>query len=142
MPTFLAAILESRWFVLVARLTLAFVFWSGGLAGILEFGSRVAEMRAAGLPSPELVTVAVVATELVGTALLLINRWSWLGAGMLSVFLALTIPVAHPFWARPQGPVRTEEFFLMLEHISVIGGLMMAAILGRRLASPAPATAP
>lgn len=129
MPVFIEVLLKSRWFVLFARLVLTFVFWSGGLAGILDFQSRALEMHHAGLAPPEVYVVAVTIVELLGTILIVTNRHAWLGAGMLGVFLALTIPIGHPFWTRPE-PMRTQEFFVVLEHISLIGGLMVAAVLG------------
>ena len=64
--------------------------------------------------------------ESLGSALVIANRWAWLGAGMLAVFTALTIPIAHNFWAM-QEPMRTLEFHFVAEHITVIGGLMVVA---------------
>ena len=78
--------------------------------------------------------VAVTAVQLGGSALIIVNRLAWLGAAMLGVFLALTIPIAHPFWAMPE-PQRTISFFTTLEHISLIGGLMVAAALAVRSSS-------
>lgn len=133
MPSLIASLLESRWFVLVARLLLTFVFWTGGLAGIFDFAGRTAEMRHAGLEPAELFTVLVTIVELGGTVLVVTNRWSWLGAGALGVFLVLTIPIGHAFWTLPE-PRATASLFTVLEHISVIGGLMLAASLGHKTA--------
>lgn len=47
------------------------------------------------------------------------------------MFLALAIPIAHPFWQMSE-PNRTFEFYVVLEHISLIGGLMVAAALSGR----------
>jgi len=49
----------------------------------------------------------------------------------LVLFLALAIPIAHPFWQMSE-PNRTFEFYVVLEHISLIGGLMIAAALSGR----------
>ncbi|TDR36710.1 hypothetical protein DES43_10420 [Aquamicrobium defluvii] len=54
------------------------------------------------------------------------NRWTWLGAGALAVLTALTIPLAHNFWAMVE-PVRTMEFYVVIEHIKVIGALTVVA---------------
>lgn len=121
-------LLRTRWFALAARIILTFVFWSAGLAGILDFPMKVAEMRSVGLPMPELFAMAVTIVQLGGSILIIANRYAWLGAGALGVFLALTIPIAHPFWSMPE-PQRTFEFYVVLEHISIIGGLMVAAAL-------------
>lgn len=61
----------------------------------------------------------------VGSLAIILNRFAWLGAGSLSVFLVLTIPVAHAFW-NMQEPQRTFEFFVVLEHVLLI----VAACLG------------
>lgn len=131
MPYPIASLLASKWFLLFARVVLTFVFWSAGLAGLFDFATKTAEMRAVGLAPAELFAVAVTIVQLGGSALIIFNRWAWLGAGALGVFLALTIPIAHPFWSMPE-PQRTFEFYIVLEHISLIGGLMVAAVLARR----------
>lgn len=110
---------------------LTFVFWTAGLAGIFDFPMKVGEMRAAGLIPPEAFAVAVTAVQLTGSLLIILNRHAWLGAGALGVFLALTIPIGHPFWTLAE-PQRTTSFFTVLEHISLIGGLMVVAALGRK----------
>ena len=131
MPRFISALLEWRGFILIARIVLTFVFWSAGLAGIADFPAKVAEMRAVGLEPAEAVAVAVTFLQLGGSALIILNRWAWFGAGALGVFLMLTIPVAHAFWTMAE-PQRTFEFYVVLEHVSLVGGLMVAAARGER----------
>lgn len=127
MQSAILSLLQTRWFAVVARVILTFVFWSAALAGVFDFPAKVAEMRAVGL-EPALVAVAVTLVQLGGSALIILNRWTWLGAGALGVFLALTIPIAHPFWAMPKAQAMP-EFFIVLEHISLIGGLMAGTAL-------------
>src|SRR3546814_6308450 len=69
-------------------------------------------------------------TQLTGSALVITNfaGLGWIGAFGLAVFLLLTIPIGHPFW-KFEEPKRTGEFHIALEHITVVGGLMLAAIL-------------
>lgn len=131
MPPIIVTLLKSRWFILFARIMLTFVFWSAGLAGLLNFPRKVAEMRSVGLAPAEAYAVAVATVQLDGAVLIIANRWAWLGAGALGVFLTLTIPIAHPFWSMAE-PQRTFEFYVVLEHVSLIGGLMVAAALGQR----------
>jgi len=122
--------LESRWLWLIARLLLVVVFVSSGLAKLLAFDGGVAEMRAAGLEPASLFNIAVAVTLLGGSALILIDRHLWLGAGALAVFLLLTILIVHSFWNLPPAQAQTALFFA-LEHISIIGGLLAAAIASR-----------
>lgn len=140
MSKFIEALLLSRGFILFARIVLTLVFWTAGIAGIVDFPMKVAEMRAFNLEPAEFVAVAVTALQLGAPILIILNRWTWLAAGALGVFLALTIPIAHAFWRVPEAQ-RMPEFFIVLEHISLIGGLMVAAALGVRTQKAAPPAA-
>lgn len=122
--------LDSRWLWIGARALLAVVFLSSGLAKLLDFQGGLAEMRAAGLEPDWLFNIATIAVLLGGSVLLLLDRALWLGAGALAVFLLLTILVVHHFWALPEPQARTAIFWA-LEHISLIGGLVAAAIASR-----------
>lgn len=116
----------SRAFGLLARLVLTSMFWLSGIAKLADFNGGVAEMAHFGLEPPILFNIATAVVQLVGSALIIANRWTWLGAGMLAVFTALTIPIAHNFWTMEE-PMRTVEFYVVMEHITVIGALMVVA---------------
>lgn len=122
--------LDSRWLWIVARILLAVVFLSSGLAKLLDFQGGLAEMRAAGLEPDWLFNMATIAVLLGGSVLLLLDRALALGIGALAVFLVLTILVVHRFWALPQ-PQAQAAMFWALEHISLVGGLVAAAIASR-----------
>lgn len=133
MQRFIDDILDSGWLWHLSRALLAVVFVAGGLAKVIDFDGGLAEMRAAGLEPAVLFNIATAATLLGGALLILVNRAVWLGAGMLSVFLVLTIVVVHTFWALPEPQARYALFFA-LEHISVIGGLIAVSIASRQRA--------
>ena len=126
MPAVIDSLLASRWFGYAARTLLTFMFWASGLAKLIDFQTGVAEMAFFGLNPPVLFNIAVIITQLGGSALIIANRWTWLGAGALSVFTALTIPIVHTFWKMDE-PFKTMEFCVVMEHISIIGGLMVVA---------------
>lgn len=130
MPTLILTILASPVFNHFAIVLLTSFFWIAGLFGLFKFDVMVKTIEAHGLPQPRLVVIAMIATELVGSALLITNVASlgWLGAGALGVFTFLSIPLGHPFW-RFEPPKKMEEMQIALEHLAVIGGLMTAAIL-------------
>ncbi|MEP9353678.1 DoxX family protein [Xanthobacter sp. KR7-65] len=131
-PRFLAALLSSSAFALVARAILTFIFWGAGLDKLFNFGSALELFSFFGVePAGFFVPLAIVVL-LGGSALVIANRMAWLGFGMLAVFTALTIPIAHPFWTM-EGQQRLFEFHVVVEHISLIGGLMVGAILCWRL---------
>lgn len=138
MQRFINDILDSTWLWHLARVLLAVVFVSGGLAKLIDFEGGLSDMRAAGLEPAEVFNIATALTLLTGAALILVNRAVWLGAGMLSVFLVLTILVVHTFWKLP-APQAQYALFFALEHISVIGGLIAVSIASRarhRLSPP------
>ncbi|MCJ8148142.1 DoxX family protein [Shinella sp. H4-D48] len=126
MTAFVESITGSRAFGFVARLVLTSMFWLSGIAKLADFNGGVAEMAHFGLEPPALFNIATAVVQLVGSALIIANRWTWLGAGMLAVFTALTIPLAHNFWTMEE-PMRTVEFYIVMEHITVIGALMVVA---------------
>ncbi len=83
-------------------------------------------MQHFGLEPAVAFNIAVIVTQIGGSLLVILNRYAWLGAGALAVFTALTIPIAHNFWAMEE-PMKTLEFYVVMEHITVIGGLMVVA---------------
>jgi transmembrane protein len=74
--------------------------------------------------------VLTIVTQLGGSLLIILNRWTWLGAGALAVFTALTIPLVHNFWDK-DGAAAVGAFHTATEHVTVIGALMIVSILSR-----------
>ena len=120
----------------LARLLLTFPFWGSGLAKLIDFPGGVAEMAHFGFHPPALFNLAVILTQLGGAALVVLNRWTWLGAGALGVFTALTIPLVHRFWAL-EGERAVVAFHTATEHVGMIGALIAVSILAAR-PRPAP----
>lgn len=126
MPTLIATVVNARWFGYLARAVLTSMFWLSGLAKLFDFQTAITEMAHFGLEPAPIVAISVIVTQIGGSALIILNRHTWLGAGALAVFTALTIPIAHTFWTM-QEPFRTLEFYVVMEHITVIGALMVVA---------------
>lgn len=53
------------------------------------------------------------------------------GAGILAIFTLLCIPIGHPFWKLAE-PQRTQDFQIVLEHIALSGGLLLAVIATKK----------
>lgn len=132
MLSLIDSFLGSHSAVIVGRSIISSFFLIAGIFGIFNFGVIVSEMKSVSLPSPEAFAVATIATQLIGSILLISNvaGLAWLGAGILAVFTLLCIPVGHPFWTFDE-PRRTHEFQIALEHIALTGGLLLAAIASR-----------
>ena len=135
-PRPIAAILESRAFGLLMRVVLTFPYWASGLAKLVDFAGARAEMGMFGLHPTAPFAVAVILTQLIGSALVIHGRHAWLGAGALGVFTLLTIPLVHAFWTL-SGPEGIKAFHTAVEHVGMCGGLALAAI-GAHLARLAP----
>jgi len=131
MPSLVACLLDRGWFAVLARVVLTFMFWGSGLAKLIDFQGGVAEMAMFNLPYPVAMNALTIVTQIGGSLLIIFNRWTWLGAGSLAVFTALTIPLVHHFWSLPE-PRATIAFHTATEHVTVIGALMIVSILSRR----------
>ena len=128
-PPLIRKILTSNLLWIVARVLLVFVFFASGLSKLLNInGSGYAEMAKASLDPVWFFNYATAFTLLLGAVLILFNRFVWLCAGLISVFLILAIFIVHHFWSLPE-PKAQMSMYIALEHISVVGGLIIAAIL-------------
>ena len=129
MKTLIDNVLRSRVSYLLATALLTYIFWWSGLSKVLDFQSALKEMEHFALKPAALFAVLTIAVQLLGSlAIIACSRWAWLGAGALAVFTLSTIPVAHRFWSMT-GMEAFLEKALVQDHISVIGGLAVAAIL-------------
>ena len=128
MPNLVEAILSSRIVAVLARVLLTAMFWASGLSKALDWKGSLGEMAHFHLNPPAVFAVAVAGVQIIGSALVIWGRAAWLGAGMLGVFTALTIPIAHAFWTMPE-PQRTFEMYTAFEHVAVIAALVLTAML-------------
>ena len=86
-------------------------------------------MRAARLTPAPIFAALTIAVQAAGSLLLLTGYAPWLGAGMLGGFTIVATWVAHPFWRQTDAALRLQHRTVFLEHIGLIGGLMLAATL-------------
>jgi uncharacterized membrane protein YphA (DoxX/SURF4 family) len=63
--------------------------------------------------------------------LVLIDRWVWLGAGMLGVFTAIGAVTAHAFW-KVSGRARVEAIAVFLMHLGLIAAFVLCALVAER----------
>jgi transmembrane protein len=113
----------------VTRIVLCLPFWWSGLSKLFDFSEGAAEMAALGLEPAWLFNALTVLVQLGGSLLVILNRWTWLGAGALGVFTALVTVLAHQFWTL-EGLERTRELNTFLEHFALIAGFVLVAMIG------------
>jgi transmembrane protein len=127
-PPVIARLLLSRPAALLARVALTTAYWAGGLMKLVDFPGAVAEMRHFGLEPAGTLSTLTILTELGASVLLISGRAVWLAAGALSVFTAWATLLAHAFWTFPAAE-RVPELNSFLEHIGLVGGFLLVAIL-------------
>jgi len=128
-PAFVGAVLRAPAFHVLARIALTSAYWWGGIAKLLDYPAALAEAQHFGLEPAPLVVIATILVELGGSLLLIMGRWAWLAAGALGVFTAVATLVAHAFWTMDDPVERFHALNTFLEHIGLIGGLALAAVL-------------
>jgi len=131
-PRFIAAVLDWRPAAHVARLALVSAYLLGAVVKASDFPGAVAEQAHFGMSPPAFWAALTIAVEVVGPLLILTRRWLWLGAGMLGVFTLLAAITANAFWTLPAGHDRFMATNAFFEHLGLIGGFWLAALVERR----------
>lgn len=130
-PRPIAAILAQPATAFLARLALTGPYILGGVVKLTDWPGAVAEQAHFGLQPAALFAALTIAVELVGPALILADRLAWLGAGMLGVFTVLAALVANAFWTL-HGPERFMATNAFFEHLGLVGGFVLVAVLSSR----------
>ncbi len=128
-PRFVGAILDWRWTGFLARLALVGAYLLGGIVKASDWTAAVAEQAHFGMSPPAIWAALTVAIEIVGPLLILSGRLVWLGAGMLGVFTLFAAITANAFWAMPAGQERFMATNAFFEHLGLIGGFVLAAMV-------------
>lgn len=131
-PHFAISVLNFAPTGFIARFLLVSAYLVGGVTKLSDWPSALAEQAHFGMTPPALWAGLTIAVELIGSALILTGRLVWLGAGMLGVFTFLAALTANAFWAMPAGAERFAATNAFFEHMGLVGGFILAAILGYR----------
>lgn len=115
----------ARWF---ACLGLCAAYLQGPVSKIMDFDGAIAEMNHFGLSPASTFAVAVIAFELVASAMILLGGWRWLAALALAGFTLMATFVALRFWEMPAGQGRMMAMNAFFEHLGLIGGFVLVAI--------------
>ena len=130
-PRLVDAVLDWRTTWFLARLALVSAYLLGAIDKLDDWPTSVAEQAQFGMAPPEFWAAATIAVELIGPLLILSGRLVWLGAGMLGVFTLFAAITANAFWAMPAGQARFMATNAFFEHIGLIGGFILVALLAR-----------
>lgn len=131
-PVPIARLLGDHRFATLAAILLTLPYWTSGIAKLFDLGGALGEARHFGLEPAALVVALTIVVQIGGSLLVIVGRQAWLGAGALGVFTVAATLIAHPFWQVADPMVRFHERNIFLEHVGLIGGLMLAAIIRTR----------
>ena len=113
---------------LIARVFLAAVFLYSGVDKLWHWRSSIEDVKGDGLPWPAVFAGATVFAQLVGGCLVAIGLLAWLGALLLAGFTVAATLLGHRFWLR-RGSERRRELTTSLEHLAIVGGLLLLSVL-------------
>jgi uncharacterized membrane protein YphA (DoxX/SURF4 family) len=127
-PRWVDAILDWRWTWLMSRALVVGLFLISGVWKLANFPAAMAEQEAVGLHPGAPWALLTIIVEIGAPLSIMFDRFVWLAAGALGVFTGLTALLAHRFWTL-QGQARFDNMNDFLEHLSIIGGLVMTAVV-------------
>ena len=130
MRTRIGSALDSQWLWITARVLVAIVFLSSGLAKLIDLPGNQGQMPSGGLQPAWLLNISTATILIGGAVLIILDKALWLGAAALVAFLLLTSLIVHGLQA-PEAPQAAQAMYWGLEHISLIGGLLATAIASR-----------
>ena len=131
-PAPIARLLGAPSFATLASVLLTLPYWISGIAKLFDLGGALGEARHFGLEPAALVVALTIAVQIGGSLLIIFRRQAWLGAGALGLFTAAATLIAHPFWQVADPVARFHERNTFFEHVGLIGGRMLAAVLQER----------
>jgi uncharacterized membrane protein YphA (DoxX/SURF4 family) len=130
-PEWIAALLSWRWLWLATRIALVSAFLIGGIMKLSDFPGAIAEQEHFGLQPGVLWATVTIVVELGCSALVILGRWVWFGAGGLGVLTAVAMFAANNFWTMT-GHDRFMALNSFFEHLGLIASLVLVSILSLR----------
>ncbi|GAA0707249.1 DoxX family protein [Dokdonella soli] len=127
-PRWVSAILGSRATWLLARIALTLPYWWSGIDKVLHPQAALAEVSGlVGASTPLPFYIVLLTVQLGGSLLVILDRWTWLGTGVLAVFTLIVTLIAHAFW-KLDGAACFTEMNTFMEHLALIAGFVFAAM--------------
>jgi uncharacterized membrane protein YphA (DoxX/SURF4 family) len=130
-PVWVKKILSIHGLLPLLRLALVSAYLVGGINKLIEFHMAIEEQASFGLQPAWLWASTAILIEIIGSLLVIFNRFVWLGAGALGCLTAIAMLVANDFWNHT-GPAFFSTFNSFFEHLGLIAALVMVTILSNQ----------
>jgi transmembrane protein len=114
---------------LAARVLTCGIWIAAGLYKATHVERTIAEMTHLGIPFARLILPLVLALELVGSLLLIIDRYVWLVALAWLVFLVPASWIYHFRFMVKDGTIDFGQFVTGWKNVSIAGGLLALILL-------------
>jgi uncharacterized membrane protein YphA (DoxX/SURF4 family) len=113
----------------LARALMAAVLLYSGQDKIRHWRAGVEEVAGLGMPMPQLFAAATIVVQIVGGLSVLSGIGLFFGAAVLALFTAAATILGHRFWLLHGQPAK-QELTTTLEHLAIVGGLLLLAVSG------------
>lgn len=113
---------------MLARIGLVSAYLVSGVTKLLGFPMAILELEQLGFHPGWLWVTIVIVAQIGGSLLLIWGRLVWLAAGALGALTFVAIFAADHFWTMA-GQARFAATNAFFEHIGLISGFVMAALL-------------
>ncbi|RJE70121.1 DoxX family protein [Acinetobacter sp. JS678] len=130
-PVWVKKILSIHGLLPLLRLALVSAYLVGGMNKLIGFHAAIDEQASFGLQPAWLWASTAILIEIVGSLLVIFNRFVWLGAGALGCLTAIAMLVTNDFWNHT-GPAFFSTFNTFFEHLGLIAALVMVTILSNQ----------
>lgn len=112
------------------RLMVGLLFVWAGIDKIQGWPDALAEVAGGGLPFPALTLAATIVLQIAAGAAIMLGRWLRPSCWALAAFTALATVLYHGFW-QASGAARHGELITFMEHVCMVGGLLVLSTLHR-----------
>jgi putative oxidoreductase len=114
---------------LIARVLTCGIWVAAGGYKVTHFEHTVGEMTGLGIPIARLLLPIVIALELVGAALLIVNMYVW---AVSIAWIAFMIPASYIYHFRfmiQAGTINFPQWITFWKNVSIAGGLLALILL-------------
>ncbi|MFK3736992.1 DoxX family protein [Massilia sp. TN1-12] len=113
------------------RILVGLLFVWAGIDKIQGWPGALAEVAGGGLPFPPLLLAATIVLQIAAGAAIMAGRWLRPSCWALAAFTALATVLYHGFW-HATGEARHNELITFMEHVCMVGGLLVLSTLHGR----------
>jgi putative oxidoreductase len=114
---------------LIGRILIASLFLPAGVSKLMSFDGTVAYFTSLGMAIPSLMTIGVIAIEILGGLALILGYKTRIAAVVLALFTIGASIIGHAYWAAPADQAFVTKL-LFYKNMAIVGGLLILAAVG------------